>query len=72
LIVGGEGPAGTFREAEEYDPAADRWRALAPMPTGRHGLGAVAVGGRAYVLSGGPTPGFSFSDLNEVLALDGR
>jgi len=52
--------------------AADAWRAFPPMPTGRHGLGAAAAGGRIYVLSGGPTPGFSFSDLNEVLDLGTR
>ncbi|HET8549409.1 MAG TPA: kelch repeat-containing protein, partial [Bryobacteraceae bacterium] len=42
LVFGGEGssgtPEGTFRQNEEYDPATDTWRALAPMPTPRHGL----------------------------------
>ncbi len=42
------------------------------MPAGRHGPGAAAVGGRVYVVSGGPTPGSSFGDLNEVLALGAR
>jgi len=36
------------------------------MPTARHGLGSAVVQGRIYVISGGPTPGGSFSDLNEV------
>jgi len=36
------------------------------MPTARHGLGAVAVGERIYVVSGGPTPGGSASARNEV------
>lgn len=41
---------------------------MAPMPTARHGLGLTVVQGRIYVISGGPTPGGSFSDLNEVFS----
>ncbi len=65
-VFGGEGGEGTFRENEAYDPAHDAWQAMAPMPTGRHGLGSAVVHGRIHVISGGPTPGGSFSDLNEV------
>jgi N-acetylneuraminic acid mutarotase len=65
-VFGGEGGEGTFRENEAYDPARDAWQAMAPMPTGRHGLGSAVVLGRIHVISGGPTPGGSFSDLNEV------
>jgi len=65
-IFGGEGPVGTFQENESYDPARDTWQRMAPMPTARHGLGSAVVQGRIYVISGGPTPGGSFSDLNEV------
>ena len=65
-VFGGEGKEGTFRENEAYDPARDAWQAMAPMPTGRHGLGSAVVHGRIHVISGGPTPGGSFSDLNEV------
>src|SRR5262245_20345517 len=38
----------------------------ARMPTARHGLGAAAVAGRIYVISGGPTPGASASAANEI------
>ncbi|UVT16508.1 MAG: galactose oxidase [Nitrospira sp.] len=65
-VFGGEGSDGTFRENEAYDSARDRWQTMAPMPTGRHGLGSAAAEGRIHVISGGPTPGGSFSDLNEV------
>jgi N-acetylneuraminic acid mutarotase len=65
-VFGGEGGDGTFRENEAYDPAHDVWQTMTPMPTGRHGLGSAVVEGRIHVLSGGPTPGGSFSDLNEV------
>ncbi len=65
-VMGGEGAAGTFNENEAYDPARDIWQRMAPMPTARHGLGSAVIQGRIYVISGGPTPGGSFSDLNEV------
>jgi len=65
-IVGGEAPAGTFRQNEAFDSRAGRWSTMAPMPTARHGLGSAVVDGRLYVLSGGPAPGGSFSDANEV------
>ena len=65
-VFGGEAPSGTFRENEAYHPASNSWETLAPMPTARHGLGSVAVDGRIYVISGGPTPGGSFSNVNEV------
>lgn len=65
-VFGGEGAKGTFHENEAYDPAHDAWRSMAPMPTARHGLGSAVVQRQIHVLSGGPTPGGSFSDLNEV------
>jgi N-acetylneuraminic acid mutarotase len=68
FVFGGEAPAGTFRENEAYHPATNTWEAQAPMPTARHGLGSAVVDGRIYVVSGGPTPGGSFSDVNEVFA----
>ena len=65
-VMGGEGATGTFNENEAYDPVRDKWQVMAPMPMARHGLGSAVVQGRMYVISGGPTPGGSFSDLNEV------
>ena len=65
-VFGGEGVTGTFSENEVYDPARDVWQRMAPLPTARHGLGSAVVQGRIYVISGGPTPGGSFSDVNEV------
>jgi len=41
--------------AWEYDPAADSWRALAPLPTKRGSPVAVAEGGRIYVIGGAST-----------------
>jgi N-acetylneuraminic acid mutarotase len=46
--------------AWEYDPAADTWRALAPMPTRRGSPVAATVNGKIYVIGGASThPGSS-------------
>jgi N-acetylneuraminic acid mutarotase len=39
----------------EYDPAADSWRLLAPMPTKRGAAVAAEVGGKIYVIGGATT-----------------
>ena len=67
-VLGGESGSGTFDTNEAYLPLEDRWASMAPMPTARHGLGSAVVVGRLYVLCGGPTPGGSFSALNEVFS----
>jgi len=36
----------------EYDPAADSWKSLAPMPTARMAAVAAAAGGKIYVIGG--------------------
>jgi N-acetylneuraminic acid mutarotase len=66
FVFGGEAPAGTFNQAEAYDPKSNSWNGHAPMPTTRHGLGAAAAARRIYVISGGPTPGDSVSTANEI------
>ena len=73
-VFGGEGPSGTpegtFRQNEEYDPATNTWRSLAPMPTPRHGLyGATVEGRRIFVPSGGPVAGGNFSTAHEAFYL---
>jgi hypothetical protein len=59
-------PAGTFNQVEAYDARSNGWGSHPPMPTARHGLGAVAVGGKIYVVSGGPASGDSVSAANEI------
>jgi N-acetylneuraminic acid mutarotase len=71
-VFGGEGANGTFHENEAYDPGREAWQAMAPMPTARHGLGSGVIGGHIHVISGGPTPGGSFSNLNEVFSPPAR
>lgn len=45
-----------INNAWEYDPAADSWKALAPMPTKRGSPVAVTVNGKIYVIGGATTP----------------
>ena len=59
LVVGGELPDHTFPENEGYDPKADRWTSLAPMPHGRHGFGGGVIGDDAYFVGGSLIPGDS-------------
>jgi hypothetical protein len=71
FVFGGElGRPTTYAENEAYDPLSNSWSARAPMPTPRHGLAAAAVGNRIFVISGGPKPGGSFSNVNEVFVPD--
>jgi N-acetylneuraminic acid mutarotase len=68
-LFGGEtfdpGDQRTFDDAERYRPGEDVWEVLEPMPSARHGLGAAAVDGAIYVISGGPGPGFTYGTANE-------
>jgi hypothetical protein len=70
--VGGEdlSPGGsTYPQHEVYDPATDSWQPGPPLPTPRHGLAAQVVGGRLYVIGGGPTPNLSVSSAVEIFEL---
>jgi hypothetical protein len=59
-----------FGQLESYDPAADRWQQHAPMPTPRHGLGAVVLGDWIHVAGGGPVVGGSTqSSIHEAFTL---
>jgi N-acetylneuraminic acid mutarotase len=57
LIIGGEGGGQTFDTVEAYDPAANTWRTLAPLPTARHGIQAAVCDGGVYIAAGGRTQG---------------
>jgi N-acetylneuraminic acid mutarotase len=60
--------------AWEYDPAADSWKSLAPLPGKRGSAIAAEVGGKIYVIGGATTtdgskdPFFSFFGPSRVLA----
>jgi N-acetylneuraminic acid mutarotase len=69
-VFGGEGnpgrPDGVFPQNEAYDPRTDTWQSLAPMPTPRHGIGAVAVGDRIFLAGGATVAGFGATAAHEV------
>src|SRR5262249_19526065 len=46
---------------EEYEPATNRWRSRAPLPTLRSGAPGAVLSGRVFVI-GGETPAKTFSD----------
>jgi len=59
LYAGGEcmkpnpnGGGDTFFQNEAYDPKMNRWLTLAPLPAGRQGFGAEAVGQYVYFTGG--------------------
>jgi hypothetical protein len=57
-------------QLESYDPASDGWHHHAPMPTPRHGMGAVAIGDWIYVAGGGPVVGGSIkTSVHEAFTL---
>lgn len=57
-------------QMESYDPAADTWQHHAPMPTPRHGMGAVTIGEFIYVAGGGPVVGGAIkSSVHEAFTL---
>jgi len=39
------------------------------MPNSRHGLAAFSVDNRIFVIGGGPKPGLSVSDVNEIYTI---
>ena len=69
VSAGSESPAGTSAAVYAFDLRTRRWRRLPDLPTARHGLGVLGLGGRVYVIGGGPTPGLSVSGANEYLQL---
>jgi N-acetylneuraminic acid mutarotase len=72
VVMGGEGnsddPHGIFPQTEAYDPAADHWTTLAPMRTGRHGIGAAVVNGEIHVPGGATQAGFGAVATHEVFS----
>ena len=71
FVFGGEGnvqdPRGVFQEVEAFDPDANRWQSLPPMPTPRHGIGAVVLLSDIFIPGGALIQGFGATDVHEVL-----
>jgi hypothetical protein len=60
---------GTIAEVLAYRVAERRWVSLEDLPTPRHGVGVAALGGRVFVIGGGPEPGLTVSPANEALQI---
>ncbi len=73
-VFGGEvfaqGGGKVHPEVWRYDPKTDAWDAAAPMPTPRHGLGAVVIGDAGYLIGGAARPsGNGTSEAVETFTL---
>jgi len=86
-VIGGAGPVAdastpairprqpqrSLGNVEEYDPAANTWRARAPMPTPCNHMGGEAVNGKIYVIGGRLSGAFIIGfpgNINLVQAYD--
>ncbi|MBI3971961.1 MAG: kelch-like protein [Chloroflexi bacterium] len=76
FVFGGEGnnahPQGVFPDVDLYDPAADAWHALAPLPVPVHGVtGAAFLDGWIHLPGGGTTRGGSSgSTIHQVFLVE--
>ncbi|MDH3646751.1 MAG: discoidin domain-containing protein, partial [Gammaproteobacteria bacterium] len=57
IVSGGEGFGQAWATVEAFDTNTSTWTTLPSMPTARHGMGAVVVGGEYYVSSGATSQG---------------
>ena len=68
--MGGEGnpqtPDGMFDEVEVFDIATEQWASLEPMPTPRHGMGAVSFIERIFIIGGATVAGFGATGTTEA------
>jgi len=71
-VVPRESPQGTDRAVWALRPGTRRWLRLPDLPTPRHGLGVVGLGGRVWVVAGGPEPGLTVSGAVESLPVSKR
>ncbi|CAN5291047.1 kelch repeat-containing protein [soil metagenome] len=73
-VVGGRGPKGDANASyadhgdldlhQAYDPEADRWMALRPLPEARNNAAGGVVGGKLYVVGGRSVAGGNLSRLD--------
>ncbi len=72
-VFGGEGnagdPAGIFHQVEAYEASSERWIALAPMQTARHGISAAVIGNAVYLPGGATNQGFGVTATNDVYVI---
>jgi len=54
VVFGGDAGDRSVTDTSVYDPSADQWTELRPMPTPRNHMGAAVLRGRIYVVGGRP------------------
>jgi N-acetylneuraminic acid mutarotase len=69
FVLGGEDLTKTFDNNEKFDTQNHKWIPLEPMPTSRHGLAAVSINDKIIAIGGGPEPGLTVSDVNEIYSI---
>ena len=52
-----------------YDPQADEWTELPPMPTPRHGLAGVTIDRRVFAIGGNTAAGIGAASSSHVEVL---
>ncbi|MBA3471521.1 MAG: hypothetical protein H0T53_17945, partial [Herpetosiphonaceae bacterium] len=62
----GATPQNVYRRVDIYNPTTNTWRFGTAMPTARHGIFPLLIGGRIYVGGGGIQAGGSSSAVMEV------
>lgn len=72
-VMGGETKNGTgataqnvYNRVDIYNPATNTWRRGADMPTARHGIFPLLIGGRVYVAGGGTQAANSQASMLEI------
>ncbi|HEY8522668.1 MAG TPA: kelch repeat-containing protein, partial [Nitrososphaeraceae archaeon] len=65
-VFGGEDVTKTYNNNEKYDVKDKQWESKEPLPTARHGLSAVSGNDKIYIIGGGPEPGLSVTNVNEI------
>ena len=59
-------PKAVFEQTEVYDPRANSWWSLEPMPAARHGIGAAAAGRLIYIPGGADSQGLGVTGVHEA------
>ena len=65
-VFGGENMTKTYNNNEKYNVKDNTWESQEPLLTARHGLSAVSFNDKIYVIGGGPEPGLSVTNVNEI------
>ena len=63
---------GTVNWLDVFDPSTGKWQMLADAPHGRDHVQTVVVNDKIYVIGGGPEPGLSVTNVNEIFNISSK